>query len=49
MSGCGRGGVVGGGVVVGEDGAVLGEDIEEMNSTHFNSPADVLVGCRYSI
>ena len=43
MSGCGRAMV--GGVVVGEDGAVLGEDVKEVDSADLHSAAQVMVGC----
>ena len=42
MSGCGRAMV--GRVVVGEDGAVLGEDVKEVDSTDLHSAAQVMVG-----
>ena len=43
MGGCGC--AVVGGVIVGEDGAVLGEDVKEMDSAHLHGPTQVLVGC----
>ena len=42
MGGCGRGMV--NGVVIREDGTVLSEDVEEVDSTHLNSTTQVLVG-----
>lgn len=35
-----------GGVIVGEDGPVLGENVKEMNSTDLNGPTEVVVGWR---
>ena len=44
VSGCGHRGVVGG-VIVGEDGPILSEDVKEMNPADLYSPSQVLVGC----
>ena len=48
MGGHGQGGMVGG-VIVGEDGPVLCEDVKEMNSADFYSPGQVMVGCGYTL
>ena len=34
-----------GGVIVREDGAVLGEDVKEVNSADLYGPSQVVVGC----
>ena len=44
MGGCGHSCVVGG-VIIREDGPVLGQDVKEMNSADLNSTSEVLVGC----
>ena len=48
MGGRGQGGMVGG-VIVGEDGPVLCEDVKEMNSAYFYSPGQVMVGCGHGL
>ena len=37
------------GVLVREDGAILSDDVKQMNSTRFNCLCDVVVGCNQSM
>ena len=45
----GRGSAVVGGVIIGEDGAVLGEDVKEVNPADLYGPTYVVVGCRHGM
>ena len=34
-----------GGVIVGEDGSILSDDVKEVHSTHLHTATEVVVGC----